>query len=207
MKVLFLDVDGVLVHQGTFGRGRASGEPYSSSFYHAATIDLDCIARLRRVLEITGAGIVVSSMWRQCAFQMLGLLRALVSAGCTAREARALLIGQTPLPQQTPRFGEDRSREIQTWLSDHPEVTSYVVLDDEPVTGHPQVEPRPSFHAGGFLDVHANEAIRLLSDSVRLLSLRSTPPGKERPDGDPELMSSLAMSVQPRRELARRGRR
>lgn len=157
MLVLFLDVDGVLVHSGSLARGRASGEPGGSSFFHAATVDPDCALRLKRILDTTGAKIVVSSVWRRFDAQMIGLHRAILNAGYpNGRAVRALFAGSTP------HLGEDRPAEIAAWLAAHPEVTRHVVLDDGPIPGHPQVEPRPNHFEGGLLDSHADQAIRLL---------------------------------------------
>lgn len=162
MKVLFLDVDGVLVHSGTIGLGRASGEPSSSSFYHAAQVDPACAARLKRIIDATGAKIVLISVWRRFQPQRTGLERALYKLGYeSGRAVRALFAGSTP------HLGEQRQEEIETWLAEHPEVTRYVILDDGVIDGgHPQVDPRPSWHHGGLLDEHADEAIRMLNEVV-----------------------------------------
>ena len=76
-RVIFLDVDGVLAHAGTYNRGR--GEERLWRF--AAQLDLDCMARLIRIVRATGARIVVSSTWRRFSDQIGGLRKGLQIAG------------------------------------------------------------------------------------------------------------------------------
>src|SRR5262245_22677615 len=53
-RVLFLDVDGVLNHEAAFTTMKLGPAP----------IDPACVAQLDRVVEATGAKIVLSSAWR-----------------------------------------------------------------------------------------------------------------------------------------------
>jgi hypothetical protein len=161
LKVIFLDVDGVLATSESIGKGKLSREPRDSSFYHAALIDPACAKRVLRIEDATGAKIVLASAWRKFSFQLAGLHRAFMSAGLTGREVREMFIGSTP------EFQEDRSVEITAWLRAHPEVTSYVVIDDSIVPGHPQAQPRPDFFAGGLLDATADDAIRILNGGTQ----------------------------------------
>lgn len=156
MKVLFLDVDGVLVHQGTVGNGKVIGEPWGSSFYFAATVDPACALRVKRIIDTTGAKIVVSSVWRSHTAQMTGLHKALSLAGFDRRELRKVIVGSTPVLRQ------ERPAEIAAWLAEHPEVEKYVVLDDGYIAGHPQVDPIPNYATGGLQDATVDAIIARL---------------------------------------------
>lgn len=155
MRVIFLDVSGVLVHSKSSGLGEQTGEACGTSFYYAATVDLECLKRVLRIVEATGAQIVVSSTWRRFDAQSTALRRALIAAGVQRRALRDLLVGSTP------HLGE-KHVEVFAWLREHPGVTSYVVIDDEVVGQHPQLNDRPDFFKGGLLDTHVEEAVAIL---------------------------------------------
>lgn len=90
MKVLFLDMDGVLV-------------PFRGS----NGIDLSLVKQLKRIHDVTNCKIVLSSSWRIFKSSVLLVDQTLVTAGIP------LLIGQTP------QLGIDRSKEIGIWLRDY----------------------------------------------------------------------------------------
>lgn len=122
MRVIFLDIDGVL-------NGHEFNEAAQSN-----SIDRPCMERLNRILRETKARIVISSAWRYMvhggAMTVKGFDYLLRSHGMNA----GCVIDVT-CPDETfdglRKFG-DRWQQIELWLSQHPEVTSYVVLDDEP---------------------------------------------------------------------------
>jgi len=133
MKIVFLDIDGVLNHCLTPCPSPTSGEPLP------IPIEPACMARLNRLIAETGAKIVISSSWRLFArWQDLG--PALVRHGLVAD-----VIGETPdlvnnaiwLDRWRTREGGrftyerlERGWEIREWLAAHPEVTAFVILDD-----------------------------------------------------------------------------
>jgi hypothetical protein len=157
LKVIFLDVDGVLMHSGTIERGKLSREPRDSSFYHAVLIDPVCVGRLMRIVRETDAKLVLASAWRKYDHQSTGLHRAFVTWGLSGREVRELFTGSTPVA------GDDRAAEISAWLKARLDVTSYVVIDDSIVQGHPQANPRPDHFDGGLQDATVEDAIRILN--------------------------------------------
>ena len=61
MKVLFLDIDGVLNNDKTFEEVH---DYYVKTGYHKVEIGLDMVERLFKIIEATGAKIVLSSSWR-----------------------------------------------------------------------------------------------------------------------------------------------
>lgn len=111
MKVIFLDVDGVL---------NSAGLLYHYGFDY---LDEDMVSLFCRVVKETGAEVVLSSSWR-----LNGRSRSIVS--------EALAVHDVEIVGTTPRLrGEPRYREISEWLSDHPDVERYAILDDDPEAG------------------------------------------------------------------------
>lgn len=108
MKVLFLDVDGVLNSATWF----ASQPPMA-----VTEVDATAVRRIQRIVAQTGAKVVLSSSWRHQP-ELVAQLRA---AG-------------VPIDDMTPR-SENRGDEIRAWLLGHPEVTTFAILDDDADAG------------------------------------------------------------------------
>ena len=140
MKVIFLDMDGVLVsieyirklhdEEKNYHRGI---EEWERSHYKAAVpwaaLDPDCVSELNRIIEATGAKVVVSSFWRARGVQEIQMI---LNDGGVCCE----VIGTTPfLEHKTRRYIRDtkgRGLEIADWLSSTSyDVESFVILDDD----------------------------------------------------------------------------
>lgn len=138
MRVIFLDIDGVLNHPGTYCEDAPwKQEPEDGPL--RVPIAPECMKRLNRLVATSGASIVISSSWRLFSrWQDLG--PALVRYGLQAE-----VIGETPdlvndpvwLDAWRTRNGApfhyerlERGTEILEWLAAHPEVTEFVILDD-----------------------------------------------------------------------------
>lgn len=109
MKVIFLDVDGVL-----------NTRPGS--------LDAAKLQLLTQIVQETGAQIVLSSTWRKHQHLKNRLQSAL--------SARALkLYSSTPVLEYE-EYGLMRARprgeEIRAWLDENPHVSQFVILDDDP---------------------------------------------------------------------------
>ena len=104
MKVIFLDIDGVLNCKKTANPRKL---PY--------VVDRRLLARLKQLLEQTGAKVVLSSTWR---YDPAGLF--------SAKHWGIPFIGITPDLPKRPRRDE-----IRAWLKKHPKVTRFAVIDDE----------------------------------------------------------------------------
>ena len=104
MKVIFLDIDGVLNCEET---------PNPRKFPYV--VDKKLLARLKKLLERTGAKIVLASSWR---LDPIGLL--------AAKHWGVPFIDVCPDRPNSPRC-----KEIKSWLSDHPKATRYAIIDDE----------------------------------------------------------------------------
>jgi len=172
MRVLFLDVDGVLNHHDTKERHIFGGRSFVG-------LDRACVARLHRVLTATGAKVVISSSWRK-SLPPERMAAILAEAGCPAD-----VIGATEITGQY----EDREALIRDWLVDHPDVTAWIVIDDLylPGLGDRWIETRED--EGGLTDALADAAIaRLcphldpeLTTTERLASLGLTHRSAGRP--------------------------
>jgi Swiss Army Knife RNA repair-like protein len=104
MKVIFLDIDGVL---------NCNSTPNPRKF--PFMVDPVLLKRLQRLMELTDAAVVLSSSWR---FDPAGIF--------SAKHYRIPFIDTIPdLPDQP------RCEEILAWLRIHPKVERYIVLDDE----------------------------------------------------------------------------
>lgn len=109
MKVLFLDIDGVLNRDGTEER---------CLFYTG--VDRVLSERLLSWMKDKDIKIVLSSTWRNYS-EMHDHLR----------EAGLEWIDVTPDHRnKQERLQRMRGAEIAEWLSNHPEVTQYAILDD-----------------------------------------------------------------------------
>ena len=112
MKVIFLDVDGVLNSNDYIeytSKNNVKGI--------LEEIDPQKIDMLKQVLNITGAKIVVSSSWRN--IRKFEKLRELF-----------FLYG-IRLDEKTPLIGNNRGLEIKQYLKEHANIEQYIILDDE----------------------------------------------------------------------------
>ena len=106
MKVLFLDIDGVL-----------NGVEYQMSpEFENSYIDKSRLPILKAIADRTGAKIVLSSTRKKDWVPGNPLDSVFTDAGIS-------------LYDKTPAMGR-KNLEIAAWLSAHPEVDSFVILDD-----------------------------------------------------------------------------
>ena len=108
MKVLFLDIDGVL-------NKRSDGEVITEtdSIY---TVNRVLLEHLHKIVEDTNCKIVLSSTWR------------IFKDGIEFLEE----YGQLEIFDVTKRIHNGRrGEEIQVYLDEHPDVESYAIVDDD----------------------------------------------------------------------------
>jgi len=112
MRILFLDIDGVLVNRRSFFI-RSGNLP---------TCDPGCLEVLNEICEATNAHIVISSSWR-LESSLRELQQILGEWG-----VKAPVIGVTPLGLST------RGAEIEAWIAESEShgqtISSFVILDD-----------------------------------------------------------------------------
>lgn len=156
MKVIFLDVDGVLNFYQT--------EAVSPQGYTG--IASQPLKHLRKIVKATGARIVLCSTWRK---------------GWNFNEEECSADGKY-LISRLKRFGlhildktEDgndafRGTAIKKWLDKHPHVQKWIVLDDEIFVDYIECGIIPhlvqtNFYAGGLSLSHVEKSISLLGAS------------------------------------------
>ena len=119
MRVIFLDIDGVLNCKGSFEAVHAI--PALREEISNYIIDPALVLNLKRIVDCTGAAVVLSSSWRHnCPAEghRLVAFAVLWSHGITVHSITPSL-----------DFGP-RGDEIAAWLQRHPETERYVILDD-----------------------------------------------------------------------------
>lgn len=124
MKILFLDVDGVLNDYEVCKKATWEDD---RTFFAKKYVD-----RVNRILEATDAMLVISSSWRIRYDTIDDLKLAFRKFGFDMDR----VIDKTPSRYEGHRFSEDtiRGLEIQRWLSENAEkydVESIVILDDD----------------------------------------------------------------------------
>lgn len=107
MTIIFLDIDGVLNCAGT-----------TQQFNGVIGIDTQKVATMKRILDETGASVVLSSTWR---FDQDWRL-ALSSAGLPIHK----FVGVTDRVDS-----RIRGEEIAKWLQEHDAIDRYAILDDD----------------------------------------------------------------------------
>lgn len=171
MKIIFLDVDGVLNSDRTL--------------YEYASLEDDLIQNLKNIVDATNANIVLSSSWRCVPSAMRDLIEKLTEydlhlSGATPDEVRLKYMlnkGFNPKEKYLdrnrldPMTGErddyvwDRGAEIYYWLDHHTNIENFVILDDEDfdiAMYYPDNFVKTSF-AVGLTKTDAEKAISILN--------------------------------------------
>ncbi|MBQ9429351.1 MAG: hypothetical protein IJU41_07410 [Clostridia bacterium] len=151
MKVIFLDIDGVL-NSKVYDRQRGEAD---------GNIDKTRLPLLKRLADETGADIVLSSSWRRrwekdpAACDPAG--RELCA---TFAEAGLAILDKTPCLEK-----RSRADEVRAWLSAHPGVQSFVIFDDD-IFGWGDLSDRliatNAYIGRGLEERHVERALELL---------------------------------------------
>lgn len=154
MRVLFLDFDGVLNHEGTYQPAQPGGLIVLVTS-ETERLDSACVARVNRIVRETGARVVVSSTWRH------EYDRAQLQGHLTRHGFEGDVFDVTPILS-----GRPRGLEICAWLEEHPYVEAFAILDDNGDMG-PVVDRlvQTSF-AHGLQDEHVDRVIALLNGTA-----------------------------------------
>ena len=121
MKVIFLDIDGVLVTRSHLTVLLDNGMKSTDSMGRHV-FDPKCIDNLKKIVDATGAKIVLSSTWKVFGWEMFQLL-------WKERNMPGEVIAFTPNKN-------NRGTEIDDWMNgtirfQHPNVESFVIIDDD----------------------------------------------------------------------------
>lgn len=153
MKIIFLDIDGVLNSGKYVKRIDADFDDPKNQ------MDPEAVIRLNSIADQTGASIVVTSTWRKPFIYYFDKLReCIASYGITAP-----VVGYTP---DLASDGYTRTEEILYWLEGlqyrppERQVESFVVLDDETIdiVGR---QVKTDFE-DGLQDHHVRQAVSIL---------------------------------------------
>lgn len=157
MKVLFLDIDGVLNSHTWFSREGAIRRIRSDDEIVLSEFDPTAVARLQRVLDVTKAEIVLSSSWR--------ILPSNYEAA--QRGVGQKFLGRTV--NHVFRNGNFLARgyEIQAWLQANADrnVEAFAAVDDDTGDEWPEEILERFVHTSwqtGLLDEHVDQLIALL---------------------------------------------
>lgn len=133
-RVIFLDVDGVLLPTGSVETIIVDGVALPvRDTVRESDFAVSALGSLRSIVQQTGAFIVLSSEWRRTE-----ALRSSIGAVLRSQDI-PLFRDVTPIFHARPELQEinpiiawceRRAREIGRWLKDHPGVVSWVALDD-----------------------------------------------------------------------------
>lgn len=157
MKVIFLDIDGVLNYTDWY----TSKEYQALNYDENSELDIDpkCAERINNICESTGAKIVITSDWR---ISWYGTLMRLEKGGIKPE----YILDKTPELIWYNIAGYDKSRgsEIKLWLETHEKCLNYIIIDDR--TDFRKEQKKFFIHVNpkiGFTDEQMNKAINLLN--------------------------------------------
>lgn len=129
MKIIFLDIDGVL-------NSNFWNENHQREISDGSLIDVEKVGLLGEIVRRTDAGIVLHSGWKFWFGQDLKPNRQESERLVELLENEGLAIQDitpdfsTEEIKRTKKFSLVKAAEIFEWLKQHPEVKQWVVLDD-----------------------------------------------------------------------------
>jgi hypothetical protein len=166
MKIVFLDVDGVLNSAHWWKVRTGVPEEANKADYAHYSIDPSAVLRLNRLLDESGAVCVLSSTWRTM-YPLPDMQSHLVRRGFTGR-----LLGATPNHASHKMVKDERGRwtrrgnEIQAWLNmlgPKNQPGSFVILDDDDDMAHLANRLVKTKFDHGLTDENVNEALEVLN--------------------------------------------
>lgn len=151
MRVIFLDIDGVL-NSARYDKNKSATD---------GNIDVSRLLLIKSLIDRTGANVVLSSSWR-CHWDPLGK-----ETNETGREIEDIFNQcSIKLFDRTPLLGGNRSKEIRAWLSGREDVESFVIIDDIKF-GWGELENyvvKTDYRIGNALEqMHIDKAIEILT--------------------------------------------
>ena len=150
-KIIFLDVDGVL-NSAEFSRWL--WDNHEKKYRGYEMLDQRAILCLQDIVFVTGAKIVLSSSWRISSLRTKQL------------EEQLLPYGLEIIDRTISDASGGRGEEVKEWLSRHPEVSHFVILDDDDDFKDEELKKhfvQTTFYRG-LLEEHVDKAIEILSN-------------------------------------------
>lgn len=128
MKVIFLDIDGVLnTERYVIEQYKKTGKPHST---HHSEFDPICMENLKDFIKQTDAYIVISSSWRLGNHKTDKGWKTLINRFNTYGLLDRI-IGCTPCLDDQYKDMCCRGHEIQKWLDDNKNIDNFVIIDDD----------------------------------------------------------------------------
>lgn len=161
MKIIFLDIDGVLITRETCKQG-------------FKIVDKNCVAALNDLIKLTESQIVLSSSWRM---------------GRTVSECQELIdtfgVKGTVI-DRTPAIELSRGNEISLWLArnQHLPINSFVIIDDDNDMFPWGARLCRTSMEHGFTQLHIQIAVDILNREIERITDATTSPAV--PDLAPE---------------------
>lgn len=154
MRVVFLDVDGVLNSIDWWTRNYEARMAARGDMWDRfeQEIDPEAVVRLNRITETTGAKICLSSTWRMH-----------FASAEKAQEFFWKHDVEAPFVGMTPTKHDMRGNQIQAWLDEHPEVEQFVIIDDDSDMEHLVDHLVLTCNNVGLLDADVEKAINQLN--------------------------------------------
>lgn len=154
-KIIFLDIDGVLNSNQYWKSLHEKGEkqyPVRMEF----ELDPKCLRNLKKIVDETGAKIVITSTWKKLPKKMEMFKEYISKNGL-------FVYDQTPCH---PEGAGNRGEEIRQYLNEHKgQVEKFIVLDDDIFPDFNELTQyliKTSFYKNGLCQNHVTEAIKRL---------------------------------------------
>ena len=133
-KIIFLDFDGVLNTEHDQGLLQYQGKSWQDEY--GALFDPNAVKQLKRIIDATGADIVVESSWKYLgldAMKELWKVRNLPGKiiDITPSSVSDEYLLSADLDDLDKSMFHCKGMEIASWLSEHGEDIRYVIIDDE----------------------------------------------------------------------------
>lgn len=143
-KFILLDIDGVLTSDAYTRRCKAEKIPLNT--FGLDWFDPRCVEMLRRVIDKTGARIILSSSWRDLGFDRMNKV-------WSENNLPGILAGTTP------EWILVKKDAILDWINGHAN-DKYVIIDDADLQLQNQVRTNP---VTGMMAADAEQAIQILN--------------------------------------------
>lgn len=159
MKIIFLDVDGVLNHSKCNARVGSCILGISDRL----------VSNLATIVRATNAKIVLTSSWKA---HWQRNTRSRDQESVMGKYLQNKLLKQKIyIFDKTKDYSDNRGEGIKHWLAKHKDVTKWVVLDDDIFPDYEEQGILPhlvktDFYAGGLTESFVNQAIQMLNADV-----------------------------------------
>lgn len=156
-RILFLDIDGVLNTKFWYGQGKR--DKYGSVF------DPNAVDNLAKIIEETGADIVISSSWKYMGLSMLRRMwKDRNLPGKVVDVTPDIMCDELLMNEEDINYLYNRGSEIKGWLLQHKdEDIQYVILDDfDNILPEQQSHFIQTDHDVGITNVNVKQAIMIM---------------------------------------------